>query len=89
MRVCSGSVCGVGVGGGRKRTQIVKLHPAYFSGSQTRTDLLTPFKGLTRARFLLTADLLANSRIRLLLRAGEGGRAFPKALSPFPAGRKE
>lgn len=51
---------------------------------------LTPFKGLTRVRSLLTADLLASSGIRLLLRSEEGGReGLPNALSPFPAGRKE
>lgn len=46
-------VCVRGGGGGcRKRREIVKLHLAYLSGSQTRTDLIIPFKGLTRARSL-------------------------------------
>lgn len=40
-------------------------------------------------RSLPTADLLASPGIKLLLRAREEGRAFPNALSPFPAGRKE
>lgn len=74
--------------------QAVTLHLPCFSGSQMRTHLLGPFKGLTREQCLLTADLLASYGIRLLKRAEEeeGREGLPKRSERFPCpkeGEKE
>lgn len=74
MPGCCGSLWGAG---GRKRRETVRLHTPYFGRSQMRTDRPTLFRGLMRARSLLTADLLASKRPR------EGG-PFPQSSEPSP-----